>query len=544
MMKKIKDILLYSVMAVALTNTVGCSNSFFDRYPSDSMQMETYMKNESEVQTILLDVYYYLQTVSQNVVYVNSLCTDEAYDYKINNATDFINMNESTWDATLGITASIWSDCYKMINRCNNVIEKAGNVSSANKARFEGEACFFRAYAYFTLVRLFGPVPLTTTVIDDYSTLYGYERSGVDEVYKQINADLTTAIANLPDSYEASTSSGRATRLAAYTMQAEVDMTRNDFVSAKKSLQQVINYANANIGKLGLQASIADIYGSDKPMNKEIILAAQFNNGATVVANDLMKRSIPNVSPGTQPSYTYADGTKSTISCSQGTSCLLMTWELYNLLRSHPNDKRYKEMTYDGIYDTRQSISKQTAEVKVNANGYAYLPTTLKYYDFGNQGLTKCASGCDNIIYRYAGVLLMYAECLNEAGATAEAASWLNLVRTRAGLDNTTAAIKNEMAKAIEDERLLELCFEGHRWYDLVRTGRLNEVMVAHFNHRTPGLSATLQANDNGMVVKDCNSTQGTPLKWKFADGKTAPLFAIPYSQTQLMKGWKQNEGY
>ena len=78
MMKKIKDILLYSVMAVALTNTVGCSNSFFDRYPSDSMQMETYMKNESEVQTILLDVYYYLQTVSQNVVYVNSLCTDEA----------------------------------------------------------------------------------------------------------------------------------------------------------------------------------------------------------------------------------------------------------------------------------------------------------------------------------------------------------------------------------------------------------------------------------------------------------------------------------
>ena len=138
----------------------------------------------------------------------------------------------------------------------------------------------------------------------------------------------------------------------------------------------------------------------------------------------------------------------------------------------------------------------------------------------------------------------MYAECLNEAGATAEAASWLNLVRTRAGLDNTTAATKNEMAKAIEDERLLELCFEGHRWYDLVRTGRLNEVMVAHFNHRTPGLSATLQANDNGMVVKDCNSTQGTPLKWKFADGKTAPLFAIPYSQTQLMKGWKQNEGY
>ena len=541
---KTKNMILWSILFVTGLLS-SCSDSYFDKYPSDSMQMETYLTNDSEIKNVLLDSYYSLRVISENAIYINDICTDVAYYRKKNNATDFIALNESTWDATLSLSDSIWVQSYKMINRCNNVLDHLDNVtSSANKTQFEGEAKFFRAYAYFTLVRLFGPVPLTKTVITNYSDLYGYARNPTDEIYELIKSDLFTAIANLPENYSLLSDKGRVTKIAAYTMQAEMYMTLNDFSDAQKSLEFIINYANQNSTVLGLESDVSNIYNSQNPIGKEIILAAQFNNGSTIVSNLLMRRCIPAVTPSSQPSYIYADGTASTISSSQGSSCLLMTWELYNKLKENPKDQRYTKLVYNGLYDT-ESVSKASDEVELTSSGYAKVPETLKYYDFDNQGLTACASGCDNIIYRYADVLLMYAECLNEAGSVSQAATYLNMVRNRAGVDNMTATTKDAMTLAIENERLLELNFEGHRWYDLLRTGRITSVMESHFSHRTQGLSAVTQADDNGMVVADCNSTTATSTtKWKWSGTSAAILFPIPYSQIQLMPSWQQNDLY
>ncbi len=536
---------LTSLAVIFLTSLAytACSSSFFDRYPTDSMQMETYLQNDTELQNILFNAYYHLQDITLNVNYVNSLATDEGYDYKKNNSIDHINLNESTWDVTLGITSEIWEHCFNMINRCNNVLRKLDNASETNRKRYEGEACFLRAYAYFTLVRLFGPVPITTTPIDDYSTLYGYGRNGVDEVYNLIKEDLKTAINNLPEQYSADNMKGRATKIAAYTMQSDVFMTLKDFSSARTSMDNILAYANQNSAALGLEEDVLRVYASDNPMGKEIIFAAQYHNGATVVANPLMGRSIPAATPSTQPAYVYPDATKSTITTSQGTSCMLMTWELYNTFRANANDQRFRKLVYNGIY-TNEYISVSGGEVDVTAEGYTYLPVTLKYFDFGNEGMTTCASGNDNIIYRYADVLLMYAECLNEAGEVQSAAGYLNRVRTRAGLPETDAVTREEMDIAIENERLLELCFEGHRWYDLVRRGRITEVMEKHFAHRTQGLNPTLQSSNNGMTVSSSTDTTGTPASWKWTGSSAAVLFGIPYDQIQLSGNWKQNELY
>lgn len=542
-MKTINKLLAITIASATTLNITSCSDSFFDRYPTDSMQMETYLQNDTELQNVLLNGYYHLQGITLNVNFINSLATDEAYDYKKNNSVNHISLNECTWDATLGITSDIWEYCFNVINRCNNVLQYLNNASENNRTQFEGEASFLRAYAYFTLVRLFGPVPITTTPINDYTNLYNYDRSSVDEVYKLIKSDLDVAINNLPYNYTADNMQGRATKIAAYTMQAEVYMTLQDFTSAQTSLDKVIDYANQNSNELGLEEDVLQIYASNNPMGKEIIFAAQFNNGATVVANELMGRCIPAATPSTQPAYIYADGTSSTITTSQGTSVMLMTWELFNKLKENNNDQRFQKLAYDGIY-VDEFVSTASNEVRVTDEGYTYIPITLKYFDFENEGMTTCASGNDNIIYRFADVLLMYAECLNENGNTEQAAIYLNQVRSRAGLDNTTASTQTEMDLAIENERLLELCFEGHRWYDLVRRNRITSIMEEHYAHRTPGLNPSLQASNNGMTVSNVADMTGSPATWKWSNSSAPILFGIPYDQIQLSNNWTQNELY
>ena len=542
-MKTIHKLLAFAVASASVLALPSCSDSFFDRYPTDSMQMETYLQNDTELQNVLLNGYYHLQGVTLNSIFVNSIATDEAYDMKTNNSMNHISLNECTWDATLGITNDIWEYCFNIINRCNNVLQYLDNASDSNRTQFEGEASFLRAYAYFTLVRLFGPVPISTTPINDYTSLYSYDRSSVEDVYSLIEADLETAINNLPYSYTADNMQGRATKIAAYTMQADVFMTLQNFTSAQASLENVINYANQHGDELGLEEDVLQIYASDNPMGKEIIFAAQFNNGATVVDNELMGRCILNTKPSDQPAYIYSDGTESTITVSQGTSVMLMTWELYNKLKENPNDQRFQKLTYSGIL-SGDFVSNASDEVQVSADGYTYIPTTLKYFDFQNEGLTTCVSGNDNIIYRYADVLLMYAECLNNNGNTSQAAIYLNQVRSRAGVANTTATTKDDMDLAIEDERLLELCFVRHRWYDLVRRDRITPIMEAHFAHRTPGLNPNLQASNNGMTVSNSSDTSGTSATWKWSNSSADILFGIPYDQIQLSSNWTQNELY
>ena len=527
------------VLGLAAMAATSCSDKAFDKYPTDSMQMETYVRNDSEALTILYDAYYYLRSISSSIITINGVGTDEAYNGKRNNSIDAIALNECTWDATFGISSGVWSNSYYMINRCNIVTDHEADLKNG---ALVAEAKFLRAYAYFNLVRLFGACPLTTSVIGNYKDLYNYGREPVETIYSQIESDLAAAVSGLPES-RSGAEAGRATKIAAWTLLAEVQMTRGDYSAAKTTLDNVIGYANANPSKLGLEEHVAKIYDSTNPNGKEIIFAAQFNNGATVVTNGFMSSCYINGGmPGTQPIYIYPDGTKFTITIGGGGGGLLMTWELWNKLRENPGDERLSTLVYSGTYDT-QAVDMATDEVTVYVNPdtgghHANIPNTLKYFDFTNLGLTTCRSSCDNIIYRYGGVLLMYAECLNETGG--DAVKYINMIRTRAGIDEISVSGKDAVKQALEDERFRELCFEGHRWFDLLRTKRLKAVMTAHYNHRTPGLSPLHQGSDNGMVVTDEKATTGTPSVWRFDDDI---LFPIPYDQIQLTN-WDQNTGY
>ncbi len=119
---------------------------------------------------------------------------------------------------------------------------------------------------------------MTQHVISNYNELYSYNRSPKEDIYALIKEDLAKATANLPQSYKEASKAGRATSIAAKVMLADVYMTLKDFNSAKTQLKEVIDYANQNPDNLGLLDDYASIYDSENPVNKEIILAAQFNN--------------------------------------------------------------------------------------------------------------------------------------------------------------------------------------------------------------------------------------------------------------------------
>lgn len=176
-MKILYNILFIGIIAFVLHS---CSDSFFNRFPSDSMQVETYLTNDTEVENVLYDVYFQLREVTQNIIYINEIGTDVAYNRKTNNSMDHINLNESNITETFGISSTIWSGCYSIINRSNYVLESLVNVKDeAKRKQFEGEAKFFRAYAYFQLVRLFGSIPVSTEVVLDYTTLYSFPRKSM-----------------------------------------------------------------------------------------------------------------------------------------------------------------------------------------------------------------------------------------------------------------------------------------------------------------------------------------------------------------------------
>ncbi len=260
----------------------------------------------------------------------------------------------------------------------------------------------------------------------------------------------------------------------------------------------------------------------------------------------------------------YTDRTPSSITVAEvGNSTFVMTWALWNKLRESAEDgtdDRLTKLVYAGIYDT-QSISNASDEVNVvtlenkdpdsgavlSTTTHACMPTSLKYFDFACESTGISRSSNDNIIYRYGGVLLMYAECLNEtnqSGDRGNAMAYVNLIRERANAEPVTASSQEDIRLAIENENLLELNFEGHRWFNLVRTDRITPVMVEHFAHRTPGLSAIHQADENGMTVTDANATTATAqAHWKWENSSADVLFAIPYDQIQLTN-WEQNEIY
>ena len=368
---------------------------------------------------------------------------DSFYTFTMNSQNVFIN--------------TVWEDHYTGILRCNVVLDRIDsiNMESSLKEQFKGEMRFLRALKYFNLVRIFGDIPLVITQI---SAIEANEmgRTPVGQVYEQIVEDLEYASEVLPISYSGS-DIGRATSGAATGLLAKVHLTLHDFQNAKEKLEEVINS-----GVYDLLPDYGSLWDLSSPNSEESLFEVQYKKGGTGTGSNFATQFAPRFS------------TPYVVQIGEGTGFNSPTGDM---------EAAYEEN------DLRKDLSMQPGYTDGNGE-FVPVRYVIKYHDIP----TGSGGSDDNWpVLRYADILLMYAEVLNELGYVPDgtAFNYLNMIRNRAGLPDKTSSnvdpnlrISNqeEFRLAIEQERRVELAFENHRWFDLVRTGRALEVMNSKRN--------------------------------------------------------------
>jgi hypothetical protein len=300
---------------------------------------------------------------------------------------------------------------------------------------------------YFNLVRIFGDVPLVLKETVSVTDGYAQGRDPVSKVYDQIVADLIIAATNLPASYSG-LNIGRATNGAANALLGKVLLTYGKYDLSATILKAVINSGNYQ-----LLQNYTDLWKTTNANNAESIFEVQYKKGGTGTGSGYTNFFAPRGSESIVSRMGFAYGKN------LPTADMVAAYE---------------------AGDIRKNASLK--ETYIRDNQVVYDPYTIKYKDIP---FTERDADNNWMVLRYADILLMYAEALNELneGPNNEAYSMVNQVRARAGLDSLTDGLnKTDFAMALEHERQVELAFEGHRWFDLVRTGRALQVMNAHFH--------------------------------------------------------------
>jgi len=341
----------------------------------------------------------------------------------------------------------LYTALYKSILSANNVIENSSNATQV------GEARFLRALAYFKLVLAFGDVTVNLDASPSLTDTSILVRQPKADVYNNvIIPDLNEAISALGTVIE----DGRASRYAAQGLLGKVYMHMRNTQAAETNLAAVVNGAGA--AGISLESNYADIFGAANEGNSEIIYSTQILSSIV-------------------DEYSFASR--------------FWNWFVGDDSKSdYPVDQDLvAAFNASGAADTRRAVT-------LHADGR----TAIKFPKDGGLG-----SEHDWIELRLADVILLYAEALNENGNTAAALIQLNRIRSRAGLADSSATSQTDVRQAIQDERRLELAFEGHRWFDLVRTNTVNAEMgvTVSPNYHVFPIPISEVRSTNGVITQN-----------------------------------------
>ena len=438
----------------------GCSKNFIALNPISNANEENFYKTQDDYQNAIYGAYASLKSdgvYDDYMQLVGDLRSDNTQmGTTASTRFSFQDLNQFGVQVTSPIVQSIWDDNYVGIRNVNAILDRIGgsDIPADIKTRITGEAQFLRGLFYFNLVRIFGKVPLVVTSLKTIQEAYALGRTDTSLIYKQIVQDLTAAETALPLSVAAS-EVGRATKGAAGALLGKVYLTTHDYPNARDELNKVMMS-----GQYSLLTNYSDLWDATKKNSKESIFAVQFMSSITASTG----------SPFTERYFPYQ----------------------YTLFSFSTTAGGYDIPTTDLIAayesgDGRKAASLRESYVSTGGNVITGLQGRFEYKFHDNP--VKNGGGNDNWpVLRYADVLLMYAEALNEISYEADGMAFtlLNQIRERAGLADKTStnadptlriSSQNDFRLAMEQERRVEFAFEGHRWYDLVRTGRAIAVL-------------------------------------------------------------------
>jgi len=365
-----------------------------------------------------------------------------------------------------------WRISYAELQKANGVLSHidGADFGQTLKDQYTGESKVIRALTYFNLVRMFGGVPLVTVGDVNISESYNTPRSTVDEVYTLIVSDLTEAIPLLPATY-GDADAGRITKGAAQSILGEVYMTQHNYAAAAAVLGTVISDGNYS-----LLSHYEDNFTGTDQGNSESVLAILFQSEGANMGSTYPNHCAPVGSEGVLVAYGGAYGFNQP------------TGDIFNAYTTG---------------DLRRDVSIGVGFTTLSGS-FVNARYTKLYVD-QDPGDGYCGSDADWNVMRYAQVLLMYAEAVNEGGSPTPAAyTAINLVRERAGLALLSGLSQSDFRTAVYLEERLEGAFEGHRWHDLVRTGLAVSTMNAKLGVIDPvGPATAITANQLLYQIPD-----------------------------------------
>jgi len=484
------------IFSLIILLAMGCSKNYLDRNNPATLTYSDIYNTPDDFEAALAGCYQSIQGPSTTNIFIGDLPSDNVYVSRFQPTGDLTDFDDLNYNAQDGTLDTYWANNYTTIERVNLLINKMTNsgIDSTQRLRITAEAEFLRAYSYFNLVRVFGGVPLYKTPTD-INTVFNVSRSTPQDVLNFAVGDLKAA--ENVDSYrtpgQLDSAGGRATTMAAKTLLGKVYLWEKDFPDAETTLADIVS----NPGPYALEPNLSALYNPNNPFDQEIIFSVNYER-ATGFGSPFVNAFIPYDAPptlGIYPNITEADGS--------GDGMI----EPYVAAKFTSGDKRA------ALMDT--AIFSVLSQVDTNIYSLKYIDpqTTFDYL-----------SGSNTIILRYADVLLMYAEALNEDGKTAQAYQYINMVRERAGIADLPAGYSHDqMFQALADERQKEFLLEGDRWFDLRYRGItfLEQEMSAFI--------------PNAYLTRDQNIQLTNKLL----------LFPIPSAEIQLKPGvLTQNPGY
>jgi tetratricopeptide (TPR) repeat protein len=471
-------------LLLVLTGMSSC-NDFLDLVPEHQISNNVFYKTQNDFERALIGAYSSFRGLYNGsaILFAAELRTDNAEINWSSPTVDEMQFEQNALTATNNTVRGIWNTCFITISRCNTILARIQPVDfdATAKNKIIAEARFLRAFAYFYLVQLYGEVPITEQEFGNPGEIQSADlsRKPVDQVYALIQSDLSSAESLLP--LTLNTDRTHASLGTVKALLGKVYLTRKNYPSAEAKLKEVID-----LNQYGLHENYAALFSEGNTNLKESLFEIQYIRGRSLGNN---------YSAVFTPAITSMALFPNNL---QGAGRITPTLNLFN--------------AYE-VGDKRKAVSLNDSVRLINGSK-TYARYALKFVDF--KAIETSDGAVTFTVLRYADVLLMYAEALNEQGKTAAAVPFLTMTRTRAGLPGLADLSQTQLRTALEKERRVEFMFEGQRWFDLVRTGRVREVLNAYYAGKNQNFSVAAHE----------------------------VLFPVPLAEIELNSNLKQNEGY